>query len=288
MQFERDLASFQPLDDKARVVSVTPRSVLELRETGWVQWLSSAPPADIAELPQYQWLKLKVRDAALMIWDGNVFDLAGNGAEVFKNTTVVNCPHQIWFAEGTSALWMESENGPFHEYFRAYGQPMDPIRYCVPSLMTFPYFDAQHHRESLGLLLAFISEAGELDFRMTCKPLCDELSAEIYARVRFMETKLAAITEHHPENRISKHWAKRNVEIPTIKTISLRVYDRKPHHGESITKIDWSHRWVVRPHWRQQYLPSKQRHEPRFIEAHIKGPSDKPVISKQSVFLVNR
>ena len=35
---------------------------------------------------------------------------------------------------------------------------------------------------------------------------------------------------------------------------------------------------LVRPHWRQQWYASEQRHAPRWIEGYIKGPADKPLV----------
>ena len=39
----------------------------------------------------------------------------------------------------------------------------------------------------------------------------------------------------------------------------------------------WSHRWIVRGHYRAQWYPSKQAHEVKWIAPHMKGPADKPV-----------
>lgn len=49
------------------------------------------------------------------------------------------------------------------------------------------------------------------------------------------------------------------------------------------TEIDWSHRWLVSGHWRNQYLPSRQTHRQQWISGYVKGPPDKPLIVKERV-----
>lgn len=54
------------------------------------------------------------------------------------------------------------------------------------------------------------------------------------------------------------------------------------------TDIEWSHRWLVRGHWRNQWYPSIKQHRKRYVPKYIKGPVDKPLIIKTRVFEFNR
>ena len=69
-------------------------------------------------------------------------------------------------------------------------------------------------------------------------------------------------------------------EPPLIKTVLLRRVDYVNRHpgpkGEG-EPVNWSHRWVVSRHWREQWFPSENRHKSIVIEAHVKGPADKPL-----------
>jgi hypothetical protein len=47
--------------------------------------------------------------------------------------------------------------------------------------------------------------------------------------------------------------------------------------------VEWSHRWVVSGHWRNQYLPSRGTHRVQWISPHVKGPGDKPLVVKETV-----
>lgn len=50
---------------------------------------------------------------------------------------------------------------------------------------------------------------------------------------------------------------------------------------------DWSCRWIVRGHWRNQWYPSLGEHRQRYVAPHIKGPPDKPLqVSDRAVEFV--
>lgn len=79
------------------------------------------------------------------------------------------------------------------------------------------------------------------------------------------------------------------VEPPSVQVVQLRR--REQTHaapdGEDHSH-DWSHRWLVRGHWRNQWYPSMQAHRPKWIPEHIKGPDDKPLIVRDKIFSVSR
>lgn len=47
---------------------------------------------------------------------------------------------------------------------------------------------------------------------------------------------------------------------------------------------EWTHRWMVDGHWRNQYLPSVDAHRQTWIAPYIKGPDDKPVVMKDRIY----
>lgn len=62
---------------------------------------------------------------------------------------------------------------------------------------------------------------------------------------------------------------------PIVRVIALRR--REYPVGRESQPKDWSCRWIVRTHWRNQYYPSKGVHKPKLIPAYVKGPEDKPL-----------
>jgi hypothetical protein len=76
--------------------------------------------------------------------------------------------------------------------------------------------------------------------------------------------------------------------LPTsVMTIQLRAtaHTAAPPSGNV---IDWSHRWIVRGHWRQQWYPSDQAHRVLWIPPYIKGPEDRPIQVRPAVYAVSR
>lgn len=51
---------------------------------------------------------------------------------------------------------------------------------------------------------------------------------------------------------------------------------------------EWSHRWMVSGHWRNQWYKREQVHRPIWIEPYVKGPEDKPLVIKDTLYDVKR
>jgi hypothetical protein len=51
---------------------------------------------------------------------------------------------------------------------------------------------------------------------------------------------------------------------------------------------DYRHRWIVRGHWRNQYYPSRDDHRPIWIDPHLAGPEDKPLLGGERVNVLRR
>lgn len=60
-------------------------------------------------------------------------------------------------------------------------------------------------------------------------------------------------------------------------------HDADPE-GERVSNVEWTHRWIVRGHWRQQWYPAQQRHKQIWIGAYEKGPDDLPLVIRERVW----
>lgn len=79
----------------------------------------------------------------------------------------------------------------------------------------------------------------------------------------------------------------RRAGLPTapVRVLNLRSSGGGESKGGS---VDWSHRWIVRGHWRQQpYGPGGELRRPRWIAPYVKGPEDKPLDTRPSVRVLN-
>jgi len=70
--------------------------------------------------------------------------------------------------------------------------------------------------------------------------------------------------------------------VSSVRVIRLREPTVRTEHGAG-RGVEWSHRWIVGSHWRNQWYPSTGQHRPRLIEAYQKGPADKPLVVRDTV-----
>jgi len=112
--------------------------------------------------------------------------------------------------------------------------------------------------------------------------------------VNFFAAFLRFIKEPYIEHRAivpSRHARKRadrnQVDRNSVHVVHLRKADHKSTPPAGGT-IEYSHRFMVKGHWRNQWYPSIQAHRPRYIMPFIKGPDDKPLVIRDTAFLVDR
>lgn len=72
-----------------------------------------------------------------------------------------------------------------------------------------------------------------------------------------------------------------------IRVIDLRRVRRKSSNPEHEAQ-DWQSRWLVGGHWRNQWYSRSQTHRQVWISPYTKGPADKPLVLRQSVYRVSR
>lgn len=73
----------------------------------------------------------------------------------------------------------------------------------------------------------------------------------------------------------------------TVRIIHLRAPQSHSDDSGEKTERNYTHRWIVDPHWRQQpYGPNRSLRRPQLIPAHVKGPKDAPLIVKDKVRVI--
>lgn len=74
-----------------------------------------------------------------------------------------------------------------------------------------------------------------------------------------------------------------------VRIITLRRRKEKPVGAEGDGQpVNWSHRWIVSGFWRNQWYPSLGEHRQIWIEEYVKGPPEKPLVIKNTVFKLSR
>lgn len=99
-----------------------------------------------------------------------------------------------------------------------------------------------------------------------------------------------AVVSTREENVRAKYTHKaRKMNLPTkVTVIDLRRMEGvKREDGES--HVEWSHRWVVRGHWRWVPCgPGKTERRRIWIHDFVKGPEGKPLVISQKVYALRR
>lgn len=125
----------------------------------------------------------------------------------------------------------------------------------------------------------------------------DEPEYERFSRLAataflFLHQRIVARERVRPLRSARRRMARANGDdLADLNIIVLRRVERRhvDLDSEDSEVIEWSCRWTVRGHWRQQWYPSVQLHRPKWITAHVKGPDDKPLRAPRgSLFAVIR
>ena len=95
--------------------------------------------------------------------------------------------------------------------------------------------------------------------------------------------RITVETRERPYTRQAMRQAQRRGEVlPEVRVIRLREPATRSR-GDAGSDVEWSHRWIVGKHWRNQWYPASGQHRPKLIEAYQKGPADKPLKVRETV-----
>jgi hypothetical protein len=99
------------------------------------------------------------------------------------------------------------------------------------------------------------------------------------------QDKLIDVSAEEHKSRTVNRRGQRRSRVDRITYLSYRP--RTHSAGVSGSSRSYSHRWVVRGHWRRQWYPSQGRHIPIWITEHIAGPDDAPIVVRDKVTVVH-
>lgn len=98
----------------------------------------------------------------------------------------------------------------------------------------------------------------------------------IFAAFHLMAQRLSLTIKQKIDRSVRRRAEKAGEKAPeVVKIITLRRME-EARKREAPHDIEWHWQWEVRGHWRNQFYPSENAHKPVFVEAYIKGPTDKP------------
>lgn len=99
----------------------------------------------------------------------------------------------------------------------------------------------------------------------------------------FMRQKLAATTTEAVDRAERRRCAR--LDLPQeVNVVRVRKHLRTTDDNPGTCDVEWSHRWLVAGHWRQQPCgPGLRGRRPTWISGYVKGPEDKPLVIKDRV-----
>lgn len=112
----------------------------------------------------------------------------------------------------------------------------------------------------------------------------EDCSRLMTMRMLATQTGIAETTER----RLTRHERKRSersgATISPIKIVNVRGLRSAGGHGEAEGNVEWSHRWMVGGHWRNQpFGPERAQRRPVWVAPYVKGPADKPLVVKETI-----
>jgi hypothetical protein len=106
--------------------------------------------------------------------------------------------------------------------------------------------------------------------------------------LRFLAEPWINTERYEPDRHQAKRAIRTLEHVPAIHVVHLRRRAQTGNADHEAGNVEWSHRWLVRGHWRNQWYPSLEVHKPRWIAEHIKGPEAMPLVVHDKIFAVER
>lgn len=94
--------------------------------------------------------------------------------------------------------------------------------------------------------------------------------------LRLLSQTVAAPVQERASKPFRRRWERANWPEKRVTVVRLRR-PAGPEHDVEHRTVDWSHRWLVGGHWRNQWYATLGVHRQIWISPFVKGPADKPL-----------
>lgn len=104
----------------------------------------------------------------------------------------------------------------------------------------------------------------------------------MFATFQLMRQNLVVTERAHVPRHIARRCIREDVTADVL-VVRLRHLRTSGDSEVGDGGVEWTHRWIVGGHWRQQWLPSRGVHRPTWIAPYVKGPENLPLIVKERI-----
>lgn len=102
-----------------------------------------------------------------------------------------------------------------------------------------------------------------------------------------MKQTVVRVSKHQPNSKERRRLKK--MPIPGYVTVIELRRSEYPEREPGESHVEWSHRWVVRGHWRWQACGKGRLERKRtWVKGHIKGPQDMPLVPSKHIYDLRR
>jgi hypothetical protein len=116
----------------------------------------------------------------------------------------------------------------------------------------------------------------------------DEWWKLVQTSLRLMQQRIATHSDAALPRPTRKRAARAGLSLNEVMVVRLRRPTVKQNGDDEGTTVEWTHRWIVDGHWRNQWYPSRMSHRQVWISPYVKGPDDKELIVKRRFYKWDR
>ncbi len=121
-------------------------------------------------------------------------------------------------------------------------------------------------------------DATMLQFEGRSRSAAGCLLITLGACLTFLEQRILVTVQHRAERHARKRLERQGYQSEAlIRVVELRRKQARSAPRGDAEPVEWSCQWVVSGHWRQQWYPSLNANQPRWVMPYIKGPPEKPL-----------
>lgn len=125
----------------------------------------------------------------------------------------------------------------------------------------------------------------------------------VYTTMVLMGQTVSVVRTEQPDRAERRRTARADLEVRPVTVVRLRRAEAEQgadaagdadgeaeadHVDDAQGAPAWTHRWVVRGHWRRQWYPSISDHREVWIHSYVKGPEEKPLVTSEIVNALTR
>lgn len=100
------------------------------------------------------------------------------------------------------------------------------------------------------------------------------------------QKELAEDEQVHASRSAQKRIRRAGHSLDPVRVVRIGQKHKQPHSANGHSDREFSHRWIVQGHWRNQaYGEGRALRRPKWIAPYVKGPEDKPLVVRETVNL---